>query len=172
MSTEYARQNKAFKEVNEFIRQLRTFGNVEMRPDPNSKRHMRAADDVDYSITEYEEATRDFLRTMEDIRKKADQAAEMNPPNKLDSDYLEDFGVTTAQLAQFAVGVAHLEDIKPVLKRRYEAALALIEAMTRGITLGIIRPSEGLPQKLEECKKQNRILAKQILQYKEQLNLK
>jgi hypothetical protein len=162
MSTLYARQRKAFKDADEFIRQLRGFGNVEMRPDPNSKKQIGVAEDVNDGIVQYEEATREFLKVVDDARKEMKEVeaqVQSEPIRDLDE-------FNTAQVAEVAVGITYVEALRPALVKRYDAGLTLIKRMTRAITLGVIRPADGLAEKLKECQEENRVLSKQIAEYK------
>jgi hypothetical protein len=166
-TNEYSEFKKAFREADEFILQLRGFGNVEMHPDPQSKTQMGEAANVADAIHDYEQATRDFEQRLTKARSQMKEAGKPSNWSPTPDAEQEDLLPVT----QFVVGMLHNDDIRELLIKRHEAALELLDSITTGIAFGVIRPAEGLLQKLKGCEEDKRRLSRQILEYKKDLKL-
>lgn len=165
--TQVRKSHGVFREADDFIRQLRRFGNLEMRPDPNSKPQMLAATNVADEIQIYEDATRRFLEKVAESRRQTRSVEWLLEQGKSEPNFDE---TKSAATMKFATGILE-RNIESLWTSRYIAASALVRGITTATALGVIRPSEGLRQKLEECQEEKRRLSIQILEYKKQLKL-
>lgn len=140
---------------------------MEMRPDANSKRQRWVAEDVADSIHSYEEASRHLQERLIEVRAEVKKSGD--PSNWTGTVDFEDADLLKA--TQFVVTMIHAPELGDLMTKCYEAALKLIDHITTATALGVIRPSDGLSQKLKECEEDKRRLSRQILEYKKDLKL-